>query len=95
MFATSYLPVFSMSYPHYFAVQVGGSRITRLKNNRHVPPVPAQAELLKLLSEEAHVHAWEFDTERISGILSATGKGLSDILVNSAHKALRGKGSLD
>ena len=67
----------------------------RLKNNRHVPPVPAQAELPKLLSEEAHDHAWEFDTERISGILSATGKSLSDILVNSAHKALRGKGSLD
>ena len=28
----------------------------RLKNNRHAPPAPVQADLPKLLSEEVHNH---------------------------------------
>ena len=56
----------------------------RSKSDHHTPPPSAQADLQKRLSKELRDHTWQFDAE----MLSATGKGPTKFLVDSAHRAL-------
>jgi hypothetical protein len=51
-------------------------------------------DLQESLFKELRDHAWEFDSKRIAVMLSATGEGPSDTLVDSAHTVL-GKRLLD
>ena len=60
----------------------------KVKSDRHTPPVSDQAELKERLSKELHDHTWQFDAQKIAGMLSATGEGPTEALVNSAYKAL-------
>jgi hypothetical protein len=58
-------------------------------SSHHTPPVTSQADLQETLSKEIHNHVWKFDAKRIAEMLSATGKGSPDRLVDSAHAKLR------
>ena len=60
----------------------------RVESDHYTPPVSTQVDLQRLVSEEIHDHAWEFNSKRIAAMLSATGKGPLDALVNSACEAL-------
>ena len=60
----------------------------RVERNHHTP-VSAQVDLQSLLSEEIRDHAWEFNSNRITEMLSVTGNGPTETLVNSAHKTLK------
>ena len=60
----------------------------KIKSDHYTPPVSDQADLQERLSKELHGHAWQFDAQRIAEMLSATGKGPTEALVNSAYKAL-------
>jgi hypothetical protein len=54
----------------------------------HAYLVSAQSDLQESLSDEIRGHAWASNAKRIAGMVSATGEGQSDILVDSAHEAL-------
>jgi len=71
----------------------GSSKKT--SSDHHTPPVTSQSGLQESLSQEIHNDTWEFDAKRIAKMLSATGEGPPDALVNSAHEALGKKTSLD
>ena len=65
------------------------STSTGVKSDYRTPSVSAQSDLQKLLSGGIHDHAWQFNAVRIAEMLSATGKGPTEVLVNSTHEALR------
>ena len=49
----------------------------------------SSSDLQESLSKEIHDHAWKFDANRIAEMLSATGEGPLEMLVDSAHEVLR------
>ena len=66
----------------------------KISSGHYTSPVTSQYDLQESLSQEVHDHTWEFDAERIARMLSATGEGPPDALVDSAHKVLGKKTSL-
>ena len=61
----------------------------RLKSDHRTPEVVSQETLQKSISREIRDHVWKFDPERIAKMLSATGNGPTEALVELAHKELK------